>query len=173
VSGGVSGAVAGTLTLMVGGDKEVFDRAVSILECIGKNILYIGEIGSGDAMKLVNNLMLGCNMAAAAEAIVLGQRCGIDLETIKKVITISSGNSYAFQAKIDKFIIPEKYDGGFAVSLQHKDLGLALEAAENVKMSLRMGEAATGVFETAMSEGYSGRDISSVTEMWQNHFNAN
>lgn len=101
VSGGVAGAGAGTLTIMVGGDREAFEKISTELYCIGKNVFYIGKTGNGDAMKIVNNLMLGCNMAALAEALTLGEKCGLDLETMNRIVSISSGRSYAQEAKME------------------------------------------------------------------------
>lgn len=167
VSGGVTGAKAGTLTLMVGGDREVFESVKPELECIGSNIFYIGENGSGDIMKIVNNLMLGANMAALAEAIVLGEKYGLNLETMINIINISSGRSYVSEAKCEKFIMNHKYEGGFAVALQYKDLNLALEAAKEVNMPLLMASTAAQIYELANTQNYGKMDISSLTDMWE------
>lgn len=164
VSGGVAGAKKGTLTLMVGGDKEVFDKAVEVLNCIGKNINYIGEIGLGDAIKIVNNLILGCNMATLSQALLLGRKLGLSYETMNSIIGSSSGNSYVFNAKMENFIIPDKFDGGFAIALQKKDMGLALASAEDVGVNLSMGKEAIGLFEEAMKMGYEKNDISALTK---------
>lgn len=166
VSGGVAGAKAGSLTMMAGGDEETFNHILPVLETIGKNIYYIGESGSGDAMKLVNNMMLGCNAAALAEALTLGDRLGLSLSTMKKIIDISSGRSYVSDAKLEKFIMQNQYDGGFAIALQHKDIGLALEAAKSVKTPLMMAGMAEQIYELAISKGFERKDISALTKMW-------
>lgn len=167
VSGGVAGAGAGTLTIMVGGDREAFEKISTELYCIGKNVFYIGKTGNGDAMKIVNNLMLGCNMAALAEALTLGEKCGLDLETMNRIVSISSGRSYAQEAKMEKFIMPGTFEGGFAVALQHKDLTLALETAKKEKMPLPMTAAASQVYGLAEAMEYGRQDISVVTKMWE------
>lgn len=169
VSGGVAGAAAGTLSLMAGGDRDTFDRILPILKIIGKNIRYIGTSGTGDAMKLVNNMLLGCNMAALAEALNLGIHLGLDLSTMKQIISISSGRSYASEAKLEKFIMEDCYDDGFAVSLQHKDIGLALEAAKSTKVPLMMAGMAEQIYALAMSKGYSRKDISVLARMWMDN----
>lgn len=169
VSGGVAGAAAGTLTLMAGGDQEAYEAVLPVMECIGKNIFYIGEIGSGDAMKIVNNLLLGCNMAALAEALVLGEKCGLKVETMNRILGISSGRSYASEAKLSKFIMEDAYDGGFAIALQRKDLGLALEAARTEEMPLMMTSMASQIYQMAMAEQYSRQDISALVKMWCEH----
>ncbi len=160
VSGGVSGAEAGTLTIMVGAEPEVYERILPVLQVIGKNILHMGLPGTGDAIKLVNNLLLGCNMAALAEALILGRKCGLSAEAMQEIIKVSSGRSYAFEAKMEKFIMAEAFDGGFAVDLQYKDLGLAMDAAKDFAMPLPMTAMALQVFELARAKGLNRKDKS-------------
>lgn len=167
VSGGVNGAANGTLTIMFGGEEETWQKVQSVLEIIGKKLVYVGGIGSGDAIKLVNNLMLGCNMAAIAEALTLGKRLGLSLETMKDIVSSSSGNSYAFTAKMDKFIIPGQFEGGFATDLQYKDLNLALEAGKETLVPLPMTAAASQVFEASRSMGNGKKDMSSAILVWE------
>lgn len=167
VSGGVSGATNGTLTIMFGGDEETWQKVQPVLESIGKKLVYVGGIGSGDAIKIVNNLMLGCNMAAIAEALTLGKQLGLSLETMKEIISSSSGNSYAFTAKMDKFIIPEQFEGGFATDLQYKDLNLALEAGRETLVPLPMTAAASQIFEASRSMGNGKKDMSSAILVWE------
>jgi 2-hydroxymethylglutarate dehydrogenase len=167
VSGGVSGAAAGTLTIMVGCGRETFEKISPVLKVLGKNIYHIGEAGSGDAVKIVNNLLLGANMAALAEALVLGVKLGLKPQMMKDVLSVSSGRSYALEAKFDNFIMADSFDTGFAVDLQYKDLGLALEAAKDVCSPLPMTAAAVQVFEAARAKGLNRKDISSVIKVWE------
>jgi 2-hydroxymethylglutarate dehydrogenase len=118
VSGGVAGAVSGTLTIMTGCDQETFEKVSPVLNILGKNIFHVGEAGAGDAIKIVNNLLLGVNMAALAEALVLGVKLGLKPGVMKEVISVSSGRSYALEAKFDQFIMADSFDTGFAVDLQ-------------------------------------------------------
>lgn len=166
VSGGVGGARSGSLTVMFGGDEAAYERARPVLELLGKKLIYVGGVGSGDAMKLVNNLMLGCNMAAAAEALTLGKRLGLSWEAMKEIIQSSSGNSCVFSAKMDQFILPGEYEGGFATELQVKDLNLALDAAKEHRVPLPVAAAATQVFECSRCMGNGRKDISSVVQFW-------
>lgn len=167
VSGGVSGAAAGTLTIMVGADDETFAKVKPIFDVLGKNIYHVGEVGGGDAIKMVNNLLLGCNMAALAEALALGVKCGLSVETMKQVISVSSGRSYALDAKLEKFIMAGQFAGGFAVDLQYKDLGLALEASRDERVPLPMTAAASQVYEMARAKGQGREDMSSVVKVWE------
>jgi 2-hydroxymethylglutarate dehydrogenase len=167
VSGGVAGAQAGTLTIMVGSDVETFERIKPVLQVLGKNIYHVGAAGLGDAIKIVNNLLLGCNMAALAEALVLGVKCGLTPEIMQEVIKVSSGRSYAFEAKMEKFILADAFEGGFAVDLQFKDLGLAMDAGKDVSMPLPITAAASQVFATARAKGLNRQDISSIIKVWE------
>lgn len=167
VSGGVSGAAAGTLTIMVGADDETFAKVKPVFDVLGKNIYHVGEVGGGDAIKMVNNLLLGCNMAALSEALTLGVKCGLSVETMREVISVSSGRSYALDAKLEKFIMADQFNGGFAVDLQYKDLGLALEASRDERVPLPMTAAAVQVYEAARAKGQGREDMSSVVKVWE------
>jgi len=167
VSGGVSGAASGSLTIMVGCSRETFEEISPVLKTLGKNIYHVGETGSGDAVKIVNNLLLGVNMAALAEALVLGVKMGLKPQIMKDVISVSSGRSYALEAKLEKFIMADSFDTGFAVDLQYKDLGLAMEAAKDTCSPLPLTAAAIEVFEAARAKGLNRKDISSVIKVWE------
>ena len=138
-----------------------------VLDDLGKNIYHVGEVGGGDAIKMVNNLLLGCNMAALSEALTLGVKCGLSVETMKEVISVSSGRSYALDAKLEKFIMADQFTGGFAVDLQYKDLGLALEASRDERVPLPMTAAAVQVYEMARAKGQGREDMSSVVKVWE------
>ena len=125
------------------------------------------EVGGGDAVKLVNNLLLGCNMAALAEALALGVKCGLSVETMRDVISVSSGKSYVLDAKLEKFIMADAFDGGFAVDLQYKDLGLALEASRDEQVPLPMTATAVQVYEAARAKGQGRQDMSSVVKLYE------
>lgn len=168
VSGGTAGAKAGTLTIMVGADEETYAKIKPVLEVIGKNIYLMGKAGLGDAMKIVNNMLFGCNMAALAEALVLGVKCGLKPETMKEIISVSSGGSYALNAKMEKFIMNDQFNGGFAMALQHKDLGLALEAGKDVGVPTPVAGLATQMFQCGMAEGLSREDMSAVIKVYEN-----
>ncbi len=167
VSGGVTGAEAGTLTIMVGGDEEIFKKVKPILESLGKNIRLIGEVGSGDAVKIVNNLLLGSSMAALAEALVLGLKAGLKPETMYEVIKSSSGRSYALEAKVPDFIFKGEFKKGFPIDLQYKDLELAVETAKNLGVPLPMTNNAQQIYELARVKGLGREDISAVIKVWE------
>ncbi len=167
VSGGTAGAEAGTLTIMVGADDETFARVEPVLKAIGKRIQHIGGVGMGDAMKIVNNMLLGANMASLAEALVLGAKCGLDPETMYEIISTSSGNSYALTAKMKKFIMADAFEPGFAMDVQYKDLTLAQEASRAMQVPIPMSNACMAVYEQARAAGLGGEDMSAVIKIWE------
>lgn len=167
VSGGVSGAENGTLTIMVGGAAEDLAKAEPILKVLGKKIFHVGGSGAGQAVKLVNNLLLGANMAACAEALALGAKLGLAPETMLDIISQSSGASYALTAKAEKFIFKGNFEPGFAVDLQYKDLELAVSTAKALAQPLFMGNQAQQLFELARSRGQGREDISSVIKIYE------
>jgi len=167
VSGGTAGAQKGTLTIMVGGDKEFFEKASKIFDVVGSNIMYVGKVGSGDTVKLVNNLLLGTNMAAVSEAFALGAKAGIDIDVLYDVVSQSSGNSYALKAKYENFISKRNFKPGFMIDLQYKDLQLAVDTAKENGVPLLMGNQAQQMFEVARSEGFGKEDISALMKVYE------
>jgi len=167
VSGGVSGAAAGTLTIMAGAKLDVFEKCLPVLALLGKKVLHVGNVGAGDAVKIVNNMLLGANMAALAEALVLGSKLGLDSSVMHDVISQGSGKSYALDAKMQNFIMKGNFQPGFAMTLQAKDLGLALDAARDVEMPLPMTRQAAALYEEAINSGLGGEDISALVKTWE------
>lgn len=167
VSGGVGGAAQGTLTVMAGGSDKGFAAVLPVLEAIGKKIYHVGSTGTGSGIKMVNNYLLGCNMAAVAEALVLGAKIGLDLDTMYEIIGSSSGRSFIIENKIPNFIKKRNFEGGFAVDLEHKDLGLAADTAKQLRMPTPMGSTAIQIFETARAKGYGRQDITALLKIWE------
>ncbi|MDT8903305.1 3-hydroxyisobutyrate dehydrogenase [Anaeroselena agilis] len=167
VSGGVAGATAGTLTIMVGGEADDVRKVDPVLRAMGKNIHHVGGVGAGDAIKVVNNLLLGINMAAVAEALVLGVKSGLSPEIMLDIIKGSSGRSYALEAKGPGFILKNNFAAGFAIDLQYKDLELAIETAKTLETPLPLGTLAQQVFEMARAKGLGKEDISAVIKVWE------
>lgn len=125
VSGGVTKARAGTLTILVGGDAAVLARARPILEAMGTTIVPTGRIGSAHAMKALNNYVYAAGLLAVAEALAIARTSDLDVEVFAEVLNGSSGRNVASETKLAQFMIPETFAGGFALRLQAKDLALA------------------------------------------------
>src|SRR5690348_16333620 len=124
VSGGSQGAEQGTLTIMVGGEHAVFEHVLPVLEAMGKKekIVYVGPSGSGEIIKIVNNMLVGTIAAATAEAFVLGVKAGVDVDTMAKVIGISTGASWQLSNQFPLRAFNGNFNPGFMTNLLHKDL---------------------------------------------------
>ncbi|AZY49134.1 3-hydroxyisobutyrate dehydrogenase [Bordetella avium] len=172
VSGGTGGAVAGTLTFIVGG--AALERARPVLEKMGKNIFHAGEAGSGQVAKICNNMLLGILMAGTSEALALGVANGLDPKVLSDIIAKSSGRNWATELYNPwPGVMPHApashgYAGGFGVDLMLKDLGLAAEAALGSRSSIPLGELARNLY-SLHSNGGSGRlDFSSIVNLYAN-----
>ncbi|MBI4183573.1 MAG: NAD(P)-dependent oxidoreductase [Proteobacteria bacterium] len=154
MSGGERGARAGTLTFMVSGPGALVEKLAPVLSILGKKRFYLGErIGLGQAMKLVNNLVWAANNLAAAEALVMGAKAGLDAETMLAVINASSGRNSATEDKFPTFVLPRTFNDGSRTRVLHKDVTLALEAAEALGVPMWVGGTVRQFLAYAMSQG--------------------
>jgi 2-hydroxy-3-oxopropionate reductase len=141
VSGGVAGARAGTLVLMVSGDSEIVSQLNHVLPLLGK-VSSIGEaVGQGQSMKLINNLMAAAHLALAAEATVLGVKAGLKPEIILDTLNSGSGKNSATEDRFPKHVLPRTFNNGFANALMRKDVRLCMEMAEELQVPLWVGTA--------------------------------
>jgi 3-hydroxyisobutyrate dehydrogenase-like beta-hydroxyacid dehydrogenase len=161
VSGGVAGAEAGTLTMMIGGDEETLERARPVLEVIGGNLHLLGPVGAGTVVKLVNQLLVGINMAAVAEGLVLGVKAGADPRKMLEVLSTSFGGSKMLDRGVP-LIVDRNFDGGTPVDLIRKDMGIIHEVASSLGVPLATGEEASRVFDRAADAGYGGNDMTAI-----------
>ncbi|MDQ3700456.1 MAG: NAD(P)-dependent oxidoreductase [Chloroflexota bacterium] len=162
VSGGTTGAEAGTLTVMVGGDKEQYERALPLLQRVGKKIVYAGPVGAGAVVKLMNQLLVGINLAGAAEAMVLGVKAGVDAQLLYETIASATGNSLQLQRCFPDMILKGSFEAMFSVDLLHKDLGLGVEVGKDNRVRLLLSALAVQIFEEARDMGFGGEDIAAV-----------
>ena len=168
VSGGIAAAAAGTLTFMVGGTAEGFARAKPILEAMGKAVIHAGDTGAGQTAKICNNMLLGAEMVATAEAFVLAQKLGLDPQRFFDIASVSSGQSWSMTSYCPlPGVGPETpadrdYQGGFAVALMLKDLRLAAEAAQSAGANTPMGKRALELYEDFAAKGQGGLDFSAI-----------
>ncbi len=172
VSGGIAAAEGGTLTFMVGGQAEAFERARVFLEQMGKAVIHAGGPGAGQAAKICNNMLLGASMVATCETFVLAQKLGLDPQTFFDIASKSSGQCWSMTSYCPMpGVGPETpadrgYDGGFAAALMLKDLRLAMEAAGSVDAYTPMGAHAEELY-TRFAEGLGGgtKDFSAIIKM--------
>ncbi|MHB1417813.1 MAG: NAD(P)-dependent oxidoreductase, partial [Chloroflexota bacterium] len=126
VSGGVSGAESATLTIMVGGDAQVFQDSLPILQSIGKNITNVGRTGAGSVVKIVNQMFVGILSGAVAEGMMLGTKWGVDPQTMYNVLSTGFAGSTILTRHVTSYILPGNFEPGFTVELLSKDVFLAL-----------------------------------------------
>jgi 3-hydroxyisobutyrate dehydrogenase len=171
VSGGIAAAEGGTLTFMVGGSDEGFEKARPFLEKMGKAVIHAGGPGSGQAAKICNNMLLGATMAATCETFVLAQKLGLDLQTFYDIASKASGQSWSMTSYCPvPGVGPETpadrgYEGGFAAALMLKDLKLAMEAAQQAGAYTPMGGEAEELYQRFVDLGGGGKDFSGIIKM--------
>jgi len=170
VSGGSVGARDASLTIMVGGPADLFERCKPLLECMGGNVIHCGENGMGEVVKVVNNLIAGVSMAVTAEAYNIGLRAGADPKVLYDVISKSSGRCWSHDTNHPyPGIVPtapanDNYAPGFMVDLMRKDLGPAISAAQGVKAPAILAAVAEQLYGSASNMGYGRRDMSAVVK---------
>jgi 3-hydroxyisobutyrate dehydrogenase len=171
VSGGTGGAIAGTLTFIVGGKTGDLERARPILEKMGKNIFHAGAAGAGQVAKIANNMLLGIAMAGTAEALALGVANGLDPKVLSEIISKSSGCNWSIEkynpwpGVMENVPASKGYAGGFGVDLMLKDLGLASEAAISTGSVIALGELARNLFALHSAQGNGQLDFSSIVDL--------
>jgi 3-hydroxyisobutyrate dehydrogenase len=161
VSGGVTGARAATLAIMVGGDAAALERVQAVLKCIGPNIYHIGPAGAGNTLKAINNMMSNVNACAMMEGLALGLKSGLDLKTMADVIQKSSGNSNAL-ARVERALIPRNFEPGFKVALMNKDLETFNSIAKELHVPVSFSNVAQRYQQTALAAGLGEKDTSVV-----------
>ena len=170
VSGGSVGARDATLTIMVGGPKDLFDECKPLLEAMGQNVIHCGDNGMGEVVKVVNNLIAGVSMAVTAEAYNIGLRAGADPKVLYEVISKSSGRCWSHDLNHPiPGVLPNApstndYTPGFMVDLMRKDLGLAISAAQGVKAPAFLAAVAEQLYGSASNMGFGRRDMSAVVK---------
>jgi 3-hydroxyisobutyrate dehydrogenase-like beta-hydroxyacid dehydrogenase len=159
VSGGVSGARAATLAIMVGGDPQVLERARPVLRAIGPNLFSVGPVGAGNTVKAINNMMACVNSLAMMEGVVLGVKAGLDPMTIYEVVKASSGGSKALE-RIPTALVPRKFEPGFKVQLMNKDLDTFNTIAKELHVPVSFSNVAQRYQQAAMAAGLADYDTS-------------
>jgi 3-hydroxyisobutyrate dehydrogenase len=173
VSGGTGGAESGSLTFMVGGTSEVFDRIAPVLRQMGKNIVHCGAAGTGQVAKICNNMVLGISMIGVSEAMSLGAALGIDPKVLAGIINTSSGRCWSsdtynpYPGVMENVPASRGYTGGFGADLMLKDLGLATDAARMSKQPVMMGALAQQLYQTLSAQGAGGQDFSAVINLYK------
>ena len=163
VSGGMAQRKEGTLTVMAGGDAPTVARAMPVLEAFGGRIIHVGGVGAGATAKLVNNLTMASNMVATMEAMVLGHRAGLDIETLRDVISVSSGGSRVFDMIVENVMTrsSEPPDGTIAsqgMATIIKDTRLATDLARELSVPLFHGSATEQAWRAGEARGWADKE---------------
>jgi 2-hydroxy-3-oxopropionate reductase len=166
VSGGDKGAIAGTLSIMVGGDAEDFQRAMPLFEAMGKTIVHVGAAGAGQIVKACNQVVVAINYAAVSEALVLGAKAGVDPDKIVQVLSGGLAASRVLELK-GPSMVAHQFEPGFRVDLHRKDLGIACSTAGENSAPIPVTAVVSQLFEAAAAAGKGDRDHSALVTVYE------
>lgn len=164
ISGGVLGARAGTLTVMVGGDRRAFRRVGPIFGAMSRRAFYLGPSGAGHAMKLVHNLAANIAFCGACEAAVAGMKLGFPLKTIVEVLNAGNARGYHTEVKLARFVVPRTWNAGAPLAIIHKDTKLGLALARRGAAPSRIARAMFGYVDRAVRKGWAPRDYTRIIQ---------
>jgi 3-hydroxyisobutyrate dehydrogenase len=166
VSGGVPRAETGTLALMVGGKSEAIETVRPVLELIGDRIFEVGSLGCGHAMKALNNFVAGTAFVAASEAVLVGERFGLDPNVMMDVMNVSTGRCFNTEMVMKQHVISEAYASGFALGLLTKDVGIAASLAASIGVSAPLSQEITSRLTVARDAVGALQDHTRAAEFW-------
>jgi len=166
VSGGVARATDGTIVIMVGGDAGTFEQQLPLLKSFSGEVIHVGDVGFGSVAKLINNMLAFCNSAAAAEALMMGKRAGIDMQKLDAVIRNASGDSSGYRNMATK-ALAGNFAATFALDLAHKDLRLAMELADEVGVPGLIAPQVLNLMRMARGMGLGGMDSTSIMRVYE------
>lgn len=161
----VEHAVAGTSTLMIGGDPDVIERVRPVLECMGESLIRCGDLGMGQAMKLTNNLLASVLMAASSEALVAGARAGLSLETMISVLKTTMAWNQQLAVAMHNRALKGDFSPGFMVKLAHKDCRLAMAMNAGLGLEAPVGAATVATLQEAIDAGLADADVGAVLKL--------
>lgn len=172
VSGGTAGAKAGTLTLMVGGESEVFAKCKPVLDSFATNVVHVGEaVGQGQAVKAINQLLVGVHMCATAEAFTLARKCGLDLQKMYETICTCAGTSRIFENR-GQFLIDRNFETRSTLQIQLKDTGIVCKTADAVGAPTPLANTARELFKLAVKKYPPTDDSLEVVRIYEELCNA-
>jgi len=166
VSGGEPKAIDGTLSIMVGGKKEIFEKCQGILGKMGASVVLCGDIGAGNTTKLANQIIVALNIAAMSEALVLGAKAGVNPETIFKAIRGGLGGSTVLEAKAP-MVLSGNFKPGFRIELHIKDLANAIETGHEVGVPLPLTSQVMEIMQALKVDGKAGNDHSGIAQYYE------
>lgn len=164
VSGGPEGAAAGTLTIMVGGEREIFEKISPILSVLGSSVEYLGSSGSGSIAKLINQYLVAVHSLAASEAMVAGAAYGLDSAQLLNILKVSYGDSRILRRHMEQYVFDRNFQPGGAVKYVLKDVRLANQLLQGAGMNIFTGQLAEHSFNEAAAKGLADSDMSAVIQ---------
>ncbi|MEL7648971.1 MAG: prephenate dehydrogenase/arogenate dehydrogenase family protein [Sedimentibacter sp.] len=166
VSGGEAGAIEGTLAIMCGGDKEIFDEVESLLHCVGANVTYLGKTGCGAVAKLANNMIVGCNLASVGEAFAFAVKAGLDPEALFSAIKDGFAGSAVLSSKAPK-LISGNYEASARVAVHQKDLKNAVQLAGEMGIEIPMSKMVLDYMNELEGDGRINEDHCAVAKIYE------
>jgi 2-hydroxy-3-oxopropionate reductase len=166
VSGGEPKAIDGTLSIMVGGDREAFDQVHDVLAAMGSSVVHVGEIGAGNTTKLANQVIVALNIAAVSEALVLAQKAGVAPGAVVEAIRGGLAGSAVLEAKAPMMLVHE-FKPGFRINLHIKDLNNAMDTSEDIGAPLPLTAAVLDVLRLLDAEDHGGEDHSGLVQYYE------
>jgi 3-hydroxyisobutyrate dehydrogenase len=164
VSGGVTGAESGNLTIMVGGAPDDVVPLRPILDVLGTKVMHVGPPGAGHALKALNNLMSATHLLVSSEALLIGREFGLDVEVMLDAINTSSGRSGSTEVKWPKFVVTGRYDSGFGAALMLKDMGIALDLGNELGVPAPLAASAVDLWDKAVAALPPGADHTAIVQ---------
>ncbi|MBW1704775.1 MAG: NAD(P)-dependent oxidoreductase [Deltaproteobacteria bacterium] len=161
VSGGPEGAHEGTLAIMVGGDKPDFERALPVLETMGKTVTHVGPIGAGQITKAINQILISGTYLTVAEGLTLGIKAGLDMEKVIQAISGGAAGSWVLHNRGIN-VVKNEYPLGFRMRLHHKDLGFALDTARELGVTMPATSLVAQIENGLIARGYGDDDVSAI-----------
>lgn len=167
VSGGVQGAEAGTLSVMAGGDAAAFERVRPVVETYAGNMFLVGDTGSGQAIKLANNIITAINIAALGEGLSAAVAAGVDLDTAAQVLSTSSANSHVLSSYFPRTLFTAERPTGFALDFMLKDIKLFLNSTAQTALPTPVSNVVGDLFRIGNRDGRGAKDFTSVVEFYE------
>jgi 3-hydroxyisobutyrate dehydrogenase-like beta-hydroxyacid dehydrogenase len=165
VSGGVRGAVAGTLTVMVGGEENLFEKSEPILRVFGPNVHYVGGLGTGHILKALNNFLSASHLLATSEAMIVATRLGLDPDRTIEILNQSTGRSNTSEVKFPKYILPRTFDAGFPLRLLLKDVSITTRLAKEENIPMHSANLLEQMLAFAAAQGGGDWDHTALIRM--------
>lgn len=169
VSGGTSGAEKGTLTIMVGADEALLNEYKEVLQGMGTQIYYTGEVGSGSNMKMLNQMLNAANTAVAAEVLCLSRKLGVADEVLSRVVNQSSGGSYIFERNVPKYMMTGDHTPGFRLNLMRKDVGLFTDTAQEIGSFIPVSGLIAELYKGAAHQGMGDENYTAIHKWYENN----